>query len=262
VSEGLDNVKPRNAREARLAAIKGFSPEVRLACQSTATGDVKLKRLVLDDDDISQAIHEGRTGLNVVGREIDATILFADIRSFTAFSEKSLPYDIVHILNRYFDVIGGAIDGNGGYIDKYMGDGIMAIFGLEHGHQEHHAMLAMRSAKAMLEAVAEFNVYLKKRYAHEFRIGIGIHTGPAIVGELGFRKKTEFTAIGDTVNTASRIESLNKLAGTTVLVSEATYLLVKEHFSWQKGYTAPVKGKELPVKVFEPDFQAHEPGII
>jgi adenylate cyclase len=256
VSEGLENIRPRNAREARLAAIKGFSPDVRLACQSTATGDVQLKRLVLDDDDISQAIHEGRAGINVVGREIDATILFADIRSFTAFSEKSLPYDIVHILNRYFDAIGGAIDSYGGYIDKYMGDGIMAIFGLEHGHDEHHAILAMRSAKAMLEAVKEFNVYLKKRYSHEFRIGIGIHTAPAIVGELGFRKKTEFTAIGDTVNTASRIESLNKLAGTTALVSEATYLLVKYKFKWRKGYTAPVKGKELPVKVFEPDFEA------
>ena len=254
VSEGLENIRPRNEKEARLAAIKGFSPEVRLACQSRAIGDVKLKRLVLDDDDISQAIHEGRTGINIVGQEVDTTILFADIRSFTAFSEKSLPYDIVHILNRYFDAIGDAIDRNGGYIDKYMGDGIMTTFGLEQGRKEPHALLAMYAAKAMIQAVNDFNAYLKKRYSHEFRIGIGVHTGPVIVGELGFRKKKEFTAIGDTVNTASRIESLNKLAGTTVLVSESTYLLVKEQFRWRKGYSAPVKGKELPVKVFEPDL--------
>ena len=223
VTEGVDNCRPRNARETRLAKIKGFSPEVRLACQTTTIDTVSLRRLVLDEKDISEAISQGRVTIGEVGREVEATILFSDIRSFTSFSEHALPYDIIHILNRYFETIGEIIDENGGYIDKYMGDGIMVIFGLNKDMEEDHAYLAMKTALKMQQAISKFNKYLKDHFDHEFRIGIGIHTGSVIVGNLGFSKKKEFTAIGDAVNTASRIESLNKRTGTLVLASEDTF---------------------------------------
>lgn len=254
VKSGVEHCRPRNAAETRLAAIKGFSPDVRLACQTTCTGDLRLRRLVLDDTDVSEAIQGGRTRQGAVGREVDSTILFADIRSFTSFSESALPYDIVHILNRYFDAICSAIDRNGGYVDKYMGDGIMAIFGLDRTMNEPHAVLAVRSAKEMLEALSGFNRFLKERYHHEFRIGIGLHSGPVIVGELGFAKKREFTAIGDTVNTASRIESLNKRAGTSVLVSQVTYKASRDHFDWTQSFRAEVKGKVEAIVVYAPKF--------
>ncbi len=252
VTEGLEHCKPRNEKEQALAKIKGFPPEVRLACQTTAGSDISVRRLVLDKEDIAVAINEGRSKLHDSGREIEAAILFSDIRSFTSFSEKSLPYDIVHILNRYFDTIGDDIDSYGGYIDKYMGDGIMAIFGLNRNSGENCAFQAVSAAVKMIQSLNDFNTYLKNIFDHEFRIGIGIHTGKVIVGNLGYRKKKEFTAIGDTVNTASRIESLNKKSGTSVLVSKATYLKTKDKFKWNRKFKSRVKGKELPVVVYEP----------
>lgn len=251
VVDGVERCRPRNEREGRLAAMKGFSPEVRLACQTTVTGDVSLRRLVLDDRDISEAIHQGRANRNEVGREVDATILFSDIRSFTSFAENALTYDVIHILNRYFETIGGIIDAHGGYIDKYMGDGIMAIFGLDRESREHHALLAARAAQAMQESLVEFNAYLESHFGHSFSIGIGLHSGNVIIGNLGFSRKKEYTAIGDTVNTASRIESLNKRTGTSTLVSDSTYRIVRHRFLWGKTYKTRVKGREEPVIVHE-----------
>ncbi|MEA1910058.1 MAG: adenylate/guanylate cyclase domain-containing protein [Spirochaetota bacterium] len=254
VTEGLDHCRPRNENESALAKMKGFSPDVRLACQTTVDGDISIRRLVLDKEDIAVAINEGRSKINDVSREIEATILFSDIRSFTSFSEKSLPYDIVHILNRYFDALGDNIDSNGGYIDKYMGDGIMAIFGLDQQSEENSSTQAVSAAIMMINTLEDFNKYLASRFNYKFKIGIGIHTGKVIVGNLGYRKKKEFTAIGDTVNTASRIESLNKKAGTSILISEDTYLQVKDQFKWKHKFSGKVKGKELPVIVYEPEM--------
>lgn len=261
ITDGIDNCRPRNEIESSLARIKGFSSDVRLACQTTSKNDVSLRRLVLDEHDISDAIFEGRSNFGESGREVEAAILFSDIRSFTSFSEIALPYDITHILNRYFETIGEQIDLNGGYIDKYMGDGIMAIFGLDKEIQDNPSVSAVKSSLLIQESLIEFNLYLKKQFDHEFRIGIGIHTGDVIVGNLGFRKKKEFTAIGDTVNTASRIESLNKKTGTSILVSDETYLAAKEHFKWGKKFSSKVKGKEHPIKVHEPvEFRIKIPG--
>jgi class 3 adenylate cyclase len=254
VTEGLEHCIPRNAKEAELANLKGFSPNIRLACQTRSEENVKLKRLVLDTSDISEAIHEGRSSRNLVGSEIQAAILFSDIRSFTSFSEKNLPYDIVHILNKYFNTIGEIIDNNGGYIDKYMGDGIMVIFGLDSNFSERPAFLAVKSAKEIILALDEFNKFLQPHFHHKFDIGIGIHYGNVIVGNLGFKKKMEFTAIGDTVNTASRIESLNKRTGTKILVSEDAYKEVEKDFSWNKKFKAKVKGKSEAIIVYEPEI--------
>ncbi|MEW6525034.1 MAG: adenylate/guanylate cyclase domain-containing protein [Spirochaetota bacterium] len=205
----------------------------------------------MDELDISEAIRQGRGGINDVGREADVTILFSDIRSFTAFSEKALPYDVIHILNRYFETIGSIIDVNGGYIDKYMGDGIMAIFGLDKDMKDDHAYLAVKSSLEIQQAINEFNDYLLQHFNHSFSAGVGIHSGTVIIGNLGFSKKKEYTALGDTVNTASRIESLNKRTGTAILVSESTYKRCQRHFTWGRKFKTKVKGKEEPVVVHE-----------
>lgn len=252
---GGNNIPTRNEKEKKLAEAKGFTNEVRLACQAKPFGDIELRRLVYDDEDISEAIDEGRNTLTEAGREENVTIMFADIRSFTNFSEKNLPYDIIHILNRYFNTIGRSIDENGGYIDKYMGDGIMVIFGLEkdlNNDHDHATTLAIDAGLKMLEALDEFNTYLTKHFQYEFKIGIGIHSGNAIIGNLGFYKKMELTAIGDTVNTASRIESLNKRLNTTILVSETAYIETRDEFEWGASYRARVKGKEEIIKVYIP----------
>jgi class 3 adenylate cyclase len=251
VSEGLDHCRPRNEAEARLARTKGFSPEIRLACQTTVTGDVTLRRLVLDDTDIQFAIREGRVDPGDVGREAEVSVLFGDIRSFTAFSERALPYDVIHILNRYFETIGAIIDSHGGYIDKYMGDGIMVIFGLDRKAGSDHARQAVSAASSIVQALPRFNQYVRTHLNHEFTIGLGIHSGTVILGSLGFHKKKEYTALGDTVNTASRIEAYNKIAGTIILCSTRTRDLAGDGFRWGKQFAAEVKGKEEPLSVHE-----------
>lgn len=251
VIEGLENINPRNEKEEQLALKKAFSPEIRLACQATVNGNAKLRRLVLDKKDTTQAIHEDKDSLT--GRELELAILFSDIRSFTNYSEVNLPYDIVHVLNRYFNAIGEDIDQNGGYIDKYMGDGIMAIFGLDPDCLKHPAVQALDAARAMMNSLDHFNQYLQSQFHHEFKIGIGLHYGPVIIGNLGYHKKMEFTAIGDTVNTASRIEGLTKKLGQELLVSEAVYQSTKDLYSYKKGYRMSVKGKEDKLKVYVPE---------
>ena len=251
ISRGLDHCRPRNADETRLARIKGFSPEVRLACQTTVTDDVSLRRLVLDDLDIRAAIQEGRTDAGEAGREAEVSVLFCDIRSFTAFAERALPYDVIHILNRYFEILGEVIDRHGGYIDKYMGDGIMVVFGLDRALSGDHARLAVSAARDIMRSLPEFNEFLRARYNHEFKIGIGVHSGTVILGSLGYHKKKEYTALGDTVNTASRIEAINKETGTVVLVSEETHDLVKEGFTWGRNFSKEVKGKKGLLLLYE-----------
>ena len=249
VTGGLDRCRPRNGAEAALARVKGFSPDVRLACQTTVTDDVTLRRLVLDDADIQAAVREGRIDPGDVGRGREVTILFCNVRLFTAFSERALPYDVIHILNGYFETVGAIIDRHGGYIDKYMGDGIMVIFGLDRTVGGDHAGLAVSAAGEMALALPEFNRYLESHFGHSFRIGI--HTGTVILGSLGYHKKKEHTALGDTVNTASRIEAYTKDAGAAILVAESTYERVRKGSRWGARYTAEVKGKEEPLQLYE-----------
>ena len=250
VLSGLEHCTPRNEQEARLAQSKNLVPEVRLACQTKIRGPVSVRRLVLDQWDIRQAIEQGPRHVEA-GREVEASILFSDIRSFTSFSEQALPYDIIHILNRYFETIGQIIDEHGGYIDKYMGDGIMVIFGLDRSETRAHQQQAVQAALRMLQALEEFNHYLQQYFSHQFRIGVGIHSGTVIVGRLGFRKKQELTAIGDTVNTASRVESMTKELGAQILVSDRTHAAVAEEFIWGKQESVRLKGKQQALVVHE-----------
>jgi adenylate cyclase len=132
-----------------MANIKGFSPEVRLACQTRVVGPVKVKRLVHDNEDIRKAADVGR---DYTGREAELAVMFADIKGFTSFAENHLACDIVHALNRYFNAIGKVIDHHGGYIDKYMGDGIMVLFGLKKDRSTSPCEDAVSAALEMFDS--------------------------------------------------------------------------------------------------------------
>ena len=240
VLEGLDNVSPRTPAEAKLAAVKGFEDDIRLACQTRVCGPVKLRRLVIDEEDmhLAQAVSRQTTG-----RERRLAILFADIRNFTTFAENNLPYDVIHILGRYFRKIGGPVLEHGGFIDKYMGDGIMAIFGLERATPAEACVDAVSAGLDMLERLVELNRYLRQQFDTEFRIGIGVHVGPVIIGELGHPDKMQFTAIGDTVNIASRIESSTKTLGAPLLVSEQVRDLLGDRAVYGLSSRINLKGK-------------------
>jgi adenylate cyclase len=241
VLSGFENVSPKNEREIALGIKKGFSDQIRLACQTKIHGDISARRLVLDDADAELA---SMGGGNSIGQEKEIAILFSDIRGFTTFAEKSLPYDVIHILNRYFLRVGDAIYKNNGYIDKYMGDGIMALFGIEgESSKKEICHSAVESALQMIDGLEELNDYLFKNFQIRFTIGIGIHYGLAILGNLGHPLKVQLTAVGDSVNLASRIEQATKETGASILVSNPIYLELKENLTPARAFEKELKGK-------------------
>jgi adenylate cyclase len=192
--------------------------------------------------------------LDPCGQEQTITVLFADIRSFTDFSERHTPREVVALLNAYFGAVAPLIEAHGGTLNKYLGDGLLAFFGAPEP-QEDHALHGARAAAAMVGRVH----YLKETWARlgyaGMRIGVGVHTGRVVVGTVGSRKRLEYTAIGDTVNTAARIESENKSLGTEILLSAATLKAIAAGERESLGLDpepkrVKVKGKEEPLELF------------
>jgi adenylate cyclase len=252
IVEGLEFCSPRNSAEDELAKKLRLEPEIRLACQTqVAGGKVILRRLAIDSEDLETFNDEiaGNLISAPVGKEKKIAILFADIRGFTAFAEPLLPYDVIYILNRYFQKMGYAINRNGGMINNYMGDGFMALFGLE--NSEKAAEQAVRAGVDMLEELEKLNPYFETLYRHRLRIGIGIHCGLAVVGNLGAKKNQTVTAIGDAVNFASRIEAANKQVGTSLLISEQTYEEIKDLAIVKQCVSVKIPGKSGEYPLYE-----------
>ncbi len=153
-----------------------------------------------------------------LGVEREIAVLFCDLRGFTSLSEGRLPYDTVFILNRYFKAMGEAIEGAGGRVDKFIGDGIMALFGLE-SDAAAASRAALEAARGMAQALDLLNRDLAVELEEPLRMGIGLHLGPVILGEMGHGPAASLTAIGDTVNVASRLEALTKEFACMVVVS-------------------------------------------
>lgn len=252
VVEGLEFCSPRTSPEEELAKKLRLEPEIRLACQTqVAGGKVILRRLAIDSEDLESFNDEmaGKLISTPVGQEKKIAILFADIRGFTAFSESLLPYDVIYVLNRYFQKMGYAINRNGGMINNYMGDGFMALFGLE--NSDKAAQQAVRAGVEMLEELEKLNPYFETLYRHRLRIGIGIHCGCVVVGRLGASKNQTVTAIGDAVNLASRIEAANKQVGTSFLISEDTYQEVKDLAIVNQRVSVQIPGKSGEYPLYE-----------
>lgn len=248
VHEGVENCQPRNPAEETMAQRKGLDPNVRLACQTKVTGPVRVRRLVLDDADLEIAIAAGSI---TTGREARIAILFSDVREFTSFSESHLPYDVVHVINRYFRRMGEVILANDGFIDKYVGDGLMALFGLNENDPKKACRDAVSAGLAMLDSLQDLNAYLKKNFGTTFGIGVGIHYGPAVIGNIGHPRRMQFTAMGDTVNTASRVESVTKTAGVSILVSNAVRVVIGGELQTGTEVEIPLKGKEGTHHLYE-----------
>jgi adenylate cyclase len=197
---------------------------------------------------VQQLIERG--GIEGAGQTREVTLLFSDIRGFTTLSESRSPVEVVELLNRYFSLQVDVVFQHGGSLDKFIGDCIMALWGAPLDDPEH-ARHAVACALDMADTLQAFKRELGAEQS-DFDVGIGLHSGPAVVGFIGSQKRREYTAIGDTVNLASRIEGLTKDAKRRILVSRDTMERCGDAFDFVSCGTFPVKGRAQPVELFEP----------
>lgn len=239
------------------AALAGYLRERRSREQAVA-----LFRRFLNPGVVRQIVEQGETVESLSGRTREITILFSDIRGFTSLSEKRSPQEVVTLLNRYFERQVDVVFRHGGTLDKFIGDCIMAFWGapVEDGR---HAARAVAAALEMEQVLLEFRQMLIAEGSDvgDFDVGIGIHTGPAVVGFIGAQKKLEYTAFGDTVNLASRVEGLTKGVARILVTRETMEAALKDPganpeadaaFGFAPRGDFEVKGRAARVELYEP----------
>lgn len=199
--------------------------------------------------EVRDDILKGNTALG--GDEVEVTILFADIRNFTALSERHTPAEVVSMLNQYFSEMVRAITQHGGTVNKFIGDAIMAVFGAPK-KLGNHAESAVLAAHEMLARLEAHNYLQSAKGEPIFDIGIGLHSGNVIAGNIGAESRKEYTVIGDAVNLASRVEGLTKQYEISLLVTESVVAkLESAKFDLREIDTVTVKGRSMPCVLFE-----------
>ncbi len=250
IVDGVQHTVPRTPRETEVADALGWDRFTRLACQTRVSGDVSLERLIKSCADVSRAQVEDSS--LAPPEEKRLAVLVCDIRDFTPFVEKNLAYDVLHILNRFFESVGDAILMNNGVIYQYSGDQVIGLFGLGGDGFEKSCFDAVRAGFAMLNALEGLNAQLSSEFGTTIEAGIGAHSGPLIVGMVGHPSHRQFSAIGDAMNIACRIEEANKTLGTRFLVSEVLFSHVPDAPLRVRRTQAVLKGRHGPVQLVEP----------
>jgi len=233
-----------------LAALYEYLDEKR-----TRERSMQMFSRFVDPRVVNDLVSEGDAGLNKYfnAQRIQCTVLFSDIRGFTTLSQHREPEEIVNLLNQYFSRQTDVIFQHGGTMDKFIGDAIMAFWGAPIS-DPNHAQHAVDAALDMVEALMLFKTSLGGELGENFDIGIGIHSGEAVVGMIGSETKLDYTCIGDTVNTASRLEGQTK-GRARILVSAATKALCNDSIEFIDHGAVSVKGRDESVKIFEPQRQ-------
>ena len=200
--------------------------------------------------DIAEKAASGQ--LTLGGEDKNATVFFSDIRSFTAMSEKMTAPQVVEFLNDYFTRMVDCVNKTNGIVDKFIGDAVMAVWGAAttNGSPEEDAWAAVKAALMMRIALYHFNENQIKHGRNPIKIGCGINSGPIVAGQIGSEDHMNYTVIGDTVNLASRTEALNKPFATDILITENTYLLIKDKIIAEEMPGVHVKGKTDPIKMY------------
>ncbi len=205
-------------------------------------------------DEVVNVLLDDENRPDLAGEARPVTVLFSDIRGFTTLSEKLSAHEVVEMLNAYFTRVTGPILEEGGLVDKYIGDAVMAVFGSPVAYPDH-ARRAVRAALGMAREAREFQDWMKKRFPDrglaQFGIGVGLYTGEAVIGDIGTPKRKEFTAIGDTVNAASRLEGVTKEMKILIAASESTVHAAGEGVRTGKVETLTVKGRSEAIRVYE-----------
>ena len=244
VMSDLEVLPPRNGIERVVAERLSLQDNVRLACQLRPTSSLEVRPLV--NAPIENLTTEDRESL--CGREEEIVVMFVDLRGFTAISEKLLPYDTVYLLNQYFKIAGEAIVQSGGRIDKFIGDGIMALFTDGVGVEEN-SKNALLAAGKLAEGLKELSSDTTSDFGSDLNFGVGIHVGTSVVGAMGYGENITDTAIGDCVNVASRLEQLTKEEECQLIITSDLYQRsgLPVQASFEKNVT--VKGKSEAFKI-------------
>ena len=246
VTKGLDRLPAASGLEAVALERIGGTPGMRLACQIRPTADIAVMPLLAAD---ASAI-DGSVRGGLEGRERPITVVFVDMRGSTTLGEAKLPYDVLFILNQFFHEMTKALVATNGHYSQFTGDGLMALYGLYDDDPTRGAADALRGAREMLAAVDQLNYRLRNDLKEPLRIGIGIHYGEAIVGAMGPPRSQIITAIGDTVNTCARLESLTKEFNCVMIVSRPAAEAGGLDITGCDLHQAPVKGRMEPVEFY------------
>ena len=199
---------------------------------------------------MADAILHGEQETKLGGRETEVVVLFTDLRNFTPLSERFSPFEVVQILNEYFTMIVKAVNRNHGVVDKYIGDAAMAVYGLDNA--QYMCDAAVKTALEIREGLKALNDNFQKRNLSPVENGIGIHVGRVIAGNIGSEERLEYTVIGDTVNTAARLETLTRKLTSPIAISEAAYTHLQSSMKSVLSYLGDynLKGKSEKVAVY------------
>ena len=228
-----------NADEARTLARVGAAPDVRLACQLRPAGDIAVTPL----------LRPAAPGAGEFGVERDLAILFIDLRRWTGLAEQQLPHDLVYVQELFFEAVGEAVREAGGVANQFIGDSVMAIFGAD-SDSSQAAREALAAARAIGERMRALNERLAAEFGRSLGFGIGIHAGPAALGEVGYRDTRTLSAVGDTVNTASRLQELTKHYGVPLVISERVALNAGLDRSRLEAKELVIRGRSTPMTVY------------
>lgn len=217
VTAGLETLPPpAPAERATLNRIHA-APDIRLACQLRPLADLAVAPVLSATTGWVPRIGQPTAG-DRASHEREVAVLFCDLRAFTRLSERRLPYDTVFVLNRYFEVVGSAVQEAGGHLDKFIGDGALALFGID-TPPDVAARQALEAARRIAAGLAGMNALLQGELGEPLRIAMGLHAGPAIIGVMGYGAASSLTAVGDTINTASRLEGIAKERDAELVLS-------------------------------------------
>jgi class 3 adenylate cyclase/hemoglobin-like flavoprotein len=250
IMDGYQNISRPSSLEKQMAHLRKWDPSIRLACQCYISGDVSIQRLVWTSAEVNklqlEMIPEGEA------EERSIAILFCDLRNFTRITSQHLAFDMAHMLNRFYTVLGDPILMNNGIIYQYVGDEIIGIFGTAGGSRRKNCLDAIRAALGMQFAIERLNRFELKDFNTNFEVGIGINFGRAFVGHLGHPKHRQFTVVGDPVNVASRIQGFTKESKTRVLISNPVLRsLPEDTVEIGKSFKKLLAGKEYESEIYE-----------
>lgn len=233
-----------NVHELRAINRAGLDQSIRLACQLKPTSNLVVTPLLNPTNEFDVV---GKAG-ELSGKEQETVILFVDLRNFTKLSEQNLPYDVVYILNKYYAACGEIIETNAGRLDKFIGDGIMAIFEAKET-MEDNCKNALKAASQISTKLKKLSAELTEEFSAELKCGMGIHAGQSIVGMMGYGEAITRTAIGDNVNVASRLEQMTKQYNSELVISK--FVADKANLDTKKlnAVEVEIRGRDKPLEV-------------